>query len=363
MSNGSRFWGFTTSFLIIGWLLIALISTTSLYYQRAQSIGWWEILPVKMGVWFFWGVYAVGVFRLSRFFQAWLRARWAMLTGHLLTAVMSVLINVFFYSLIVYWIGLGGMDSLGLNAIFWLLLPGLFEWYFIIYCAIVIFTYAYDYYKQYRTKELQTLQLEKRLIQAQLQTLKMQLHPHFLFNTLNTIAAQVRLDRKPTAVTMLSGLSTLLRTSLGQRDRQTVSFEEELDFIRQYLDLEKERFSHRLEVEYAVGAAVRSTSVPAFLLQPIVENAVYHGLSKQLEARRLRIRAEIVGNRLQLSIYNDGPLLPPDFDLTHYRGIGLSNTLERLSQLYGADFSFAISNRPSGVEVALNLPVQNIEDE
>jgi LytS/YehU family sensor histidine kinase len=235
----------------------------------------------------------------------------------------------------------------------------LFEWYFIVYWAIVLFTYAFDFYNRYRKKELQTLQLEKRLIQAQLQTLKMQLHPHFLFNTLNTVSSLVRQEQKGTAISMLSGLSSLLRLSLAQRDRQEVSLQEEIQFIKHYLNLEKERFGEGMQIHYELEATALEVAVPAFLLQPLVENAVYHGLAKKLDARRLEISAKVINEHLQLQIYNDGPPIEDDFDPVYCNGIGLSNTLERLSQYYDGKFEFEIKNCRNGVMINMQLPTQN----
>lgn len=342
---------------LIPWLLIALISTTALYFQRGQSIAWLDILPVKLAVWLFWGLYGLLIFRLARRF-GWKPGQWWKTIGfHIPFSLLTVVIQVLFYSWIVFLLDLGGMRDLSLSTIFTTLLPGLLEWYLIIYWAIVIFTFAFDYYKKYRNKELQALQLEKRLIQSQLQTLKMQLHPHFLFNTLNTIVAQVRLEQKQTAIKMLSGLAELLRISLNQRNTQIVPLEEEIRFTEKYLELEKERFGGRLEVDIQFDPEMANFPVPALLLQPLVENAIYHGLAKKLEARKLEISGLKAGEHLRLTIRNDGPALPEDFNLSYYTGIGLTNTIERLSQLYGPDHDFSIRNVDSGVQVVILLPL------
>lgn len=346
------------SWLLVCWLLIALISTTGLYVQQQGAVGWWHILPVKLAVWLFWGLYGLFIFWLARRF-GWQSDRWWQTLGfHLPFSVLSVVIHVFFYSSIIWLLDLGGMRANGVINIFLFLLPALFEWYFILYWTIVIFTFAFSYYNKYRDQELQTLQLEKRLIMAQLQALKMQLHPHFLFNTLNTIVTQVRTDQKSTAIRMLSGLSDLLRTTLNNSDRQLVGLQEEIQFIKQYLELEKERFGDKLQPELDLDPNSLSWEVPSFLLQPLVENAVYHGMAKRLDARILRIRSAIRSGRLELEIYNDGPALPDNFDPAYYSGIGLSNTIERLSQFYAADFDLSLQNTGSGVSVLLSLPSQ-----
>ena len=337
-------------------LLIALISTTTLYVQREGAVDWWAILPVKLAVWLFWGLYAIVIFRLARYFRWNPGDRWKTLGFHLPFSLLTVLINVFFYSWVVYLLDLGGMQAMGLGNIFRILFPALFEWYFIIYWTIVIFTFAFDYYNKYRDQELENLELEKRLILAQLQALKMQLHPHFLFNTLNTIVSQVRLDQKKTAVNMLLGLSKLLRTILQHSDRQVVPLDEEINYIRQYLDLEKNRFGDRLQLRFELDPASLRLNVPSFLLQPLVENAIYHGLARQLGAHVLRLRTLLAEDRLLIQIYNDGPALPADFDPLYYTGIGLSNTIERLSHFYGDDFDFSIENQMAGVEVNISLP-------
>ncbi|PHN03287.1 sensor histidine kinase [Flavilitoribacter nigricans] len=351
---------FRPQWLVFCWLLIALISTTALHMQREGLVSWWAILPVKLAVWLFWGLYAVLIFRLTRQFGWDPRQRWKTLAIHLPFSVLTVLIHVFFYSWIVYLLNLGGMQALGLTAIFHLLLPALFEWYFIIYWTIVIFTLAFDYFRKFRDQELRSLQLEKQLILAQLQALKMQLQPHFLFNTLNTIVSQVRLDQKETAVRMLSGLSELLRITLKHSQHHLVPLSEEISYVQQYLELEKDRFGDRLDIGFEIEPATRELEIPSFLLQPLVENAVYHGLARQLNARELRIRSRLQEGRLEIEIYNDGPALPTDFDPAYYSGIGLSNTIERLSQFYGDDCTFEIRNSGAGVLVRLRLPQKNL---
>jgi len=186
--------------------------------------------------------------------------------------------------------------------------------------------------------------------------LKMQLQPHFLFNTLNTVASLVRQDQKPMAVEMLSDLSSLLRTTLLKKDEQQVSLTEEVAFLKNYLALEKKRFNDRVKVEWELASDTLKANIPVYLLQPVVENAIYHGLSKQLAATRLLIQAQRQGDVLRLSVYNDGPALPVDFDLTFSTGIGLTNIVERLSQFYPDRFDFSIHNKDKGVEVVIELP-------
>ncbi|GJM34129.1 MAG: hypothetical protein DHS20C18_31300 [Saprospiraceae bacterium] len=341
------------------WLLIALVSTTALYYQLKSGVAappWLNIFVVKLAVWGFWGIYALLIFRFARRFR--LNRDQPILTGllHLFFCLFSISVQVLFYALIAYGIGLGAFKEMGLLASFKALFVGLFEWYFIIYLSIVLVTYAFDYYQKFRKQELQALHLETQLVQAQLQALKMQLQPHFLFNTLNTIASLVRQERSKMAIEMLSGLSELLRITLSQKDQQQISLESELAFIRRYLELEKKRFGDKIQIEMQVAPEALDASVPNFLLQPIVENAIYHGLSKKISARKLMIKVQKTGEKLLLKVYNDGNGLAPGFDLTFSNGIGLSSTLERLGQQFEDHFQFSLNNHADGVEVMIEIP-------
>jgi LytS/YehU family sensor histidine kinase len=198
--------------------------------------------------------------------------------------------------------------------------------------------------------------LETQLAQAQLQTLKMQLHPHFLFNTLNAIAGLVRDSRNKAAVNMLAGLSDLLRYTLENAGKQEVPLKEELEFLELYLDIQQMRFSDRLRVELQIEPETLGALVPNLILQPLVENAIRHGVSRRAASGTIGVSAKRDDALLCIRIYDDGPGLKRDKG----RGVecvGLSNTRARLRQLYSEDQRFSLTEREGGgVEATLIIP-------
>lgn len=220
--------------------------------------------------------------------------------------------------------------------------------------TVVLLLYVIEFYKKYKTADLTSRELEARLTQAELMTLRMQLQPHFLFNAMNTIAMQVRGGANSQAVEMLSGLSDLLRTSLARAGRTWISLKEEFDLVKAYLAIESERFPDTLKVEWDLDPAVMGFQVPNLILQPLVENAFKHGVGKVLGEALIRISARKEGNYLHLRIQNSGPELEPGFQWREATGIGLHNTQSRLKGLYGDDFRLGLSQ--CGKElICLNL--------
>jgi two-component system LytT family sensor kinase len=239
----------------------------------------------------------------------------------------------------------------------WSYLPAL------IYVAITLALYAFSFYREWRagqrlTHELQVAnaQLETRLVRASLDALKMQLHPHFLFNTLNSITSLIRNNRTREAEDIVAGLGQLLRRSLDHRQEAMDTLERELDFLQRYFEIERIRFQDRLKVEFDIDPKCLRAQVPGLLLQPLAENAMKHGISKDPTARLLRISAARDGTRLVLTVYNDGPPLPKD-DADLNRGIGLQNSYARLAMLYGDEARLRLRDHaPRGVRAEIILP-------
>jgi LytS/YehU family sensor histidine kinase len=223
----------------------------------------------------------------------------------------------------------------------------------IVYGAVVGVCYAIDYYGKYREREHLASQLEAQLAQAQLDSLRMQLHPHFLFNTLNGIVGLVRDNKNQAAVSMLVGLSDLLRHALEHSTQQEVELKEELNFIKLYLDIQQMRFSDRLKIEIGVLRAL----VPNLILQPLTENALRHGIGQSLASGIVEISAHRDDGFLRLQISDNGVGLAKDWQLKSSGGIGLANTAARLQQLYGENHRLDVRNREGGgVEVVVVIP-------
>ncbi len=241
---------------------------------------------------------------------------------------------------------------------------GWFMWSYLIYWMILGGLQAYRYYERYMSSELQLERLEKSYSQARLNALRMQLDPHFLFNALNTISSHVERDPKLTRL-MIEHLGDLLRMSLESKDRQEVPLAEELAFLDHYLAIQKIRFGRRLKVEIDIAPEVRYASVPSLFLQPLVENAIRHGISPRASGGTVSVTAEPVNGKLAIRIADDGAGLPPGWSLEKSTGLGLSVTRERIAGLYPNDEgSFVIKGREEGgtlVEIVLPLKVMGEE--
>jgi LytS/YehU family sensor histidine kinase len=229
----------------------------------------------------------------------------------------------------------------------------------LIYGAIVGVCYAIDYYRKYREREFVAAQLEAQLAQAQLDSLRMQLHPHFLFNTLNGIVGLVRDNKNDAAVRMLVGLSDLLRHALEHSDRQEVQLREELNFIKLYLSIQQMRFPDRLQIDLDIDPATSKALVPNFVLQPLIENALRHGIGRSAGAGSIGISSRRENGSLLITVSDNGAGLPNHWQLKTNCGIGLANTAARLQQLYGENHRFDIHNRDGGgVEVEIVIPMR-----
>jgi len=229
------------------------------------------------------------------------------------------------------------------------------------YWAILGVGYGRQYYRKFRDRELRAAQLEAQLTQAQLQALKMQIHPHFLFNTFNTISSLMHRN-VDAADGVLARLGDLLRYSLHNVGVQEVTLREELDFLRRYLEIEQTRFEDRLRVKISVDPDVLDFMVPNLILQPLVENAVRYAVATRASGASIEIGAKKVLGQLRLSVLDDGPGLPPGYDVAANEGIGLRTSRERLQQLYGDEQRLKLSNRsPRGLEVSIIMPIRPFE--
>jgi LytS/YehU family sensor histidine kinase len=225
------------------------------------------------------------------------------------------------------------------------------------YSAIVGITYATDFYRRFKERELAATQLSAQLSRAQLRALRMQLNPHFLFNTMNTIAMLVRKQESDEAVRTLAGLSDLLRYVLEDTSTHEVPMRQELEFIERYLAIEQIRFADRLQVRVDADPDTLDAHVPNLLLQPIVENAIHHGIARRASASLVEVSSRKVGDTLVLTVRDDGPGLKGMGESGVIEGVGLANSRARLAQLYGEVQSLELTDAPThGAIATITLP-------
>ena len=230
-----------------------------------------------------------------------------------------------------------------------------FDWEMMTYWAIVCLSHALLYYRESRDRKLRASQLETRLVEAQLKTLQQQLHPHFLFNTLNAISALMHRDVAAADRTLMR-LSDLLRLTLERLGDQEVTLEEELDFLRKYLDIERTRFADRLVVRFDISPETLPALVPTLLLQPLVENAIKHGVARKSGAGHIDISAHREHDKLWIEVRDDGVGLSEDALTALHKGIGVSTTRARLQHQFGADYRFEFHRLSQGVAVVVAIP-------
>ena len=224
-----------------------------------------------------------------------------------------------------------------------------------LYWAVLSVSYAVEHYRKYRERELAAAELETRLAQAQLEALQAQLHPHFLFNALHTIGTLVRTGDAQRAVRVVAGLGDLLRRVLDEGGAQEVPLKQELEFIRSYLEIEQVRFRDRLRVTIHAAPDTLDAAVPPLVLQPLVENAIRHGITSRVEGGTVLVGSRLFDGRLLLTVRDDGLGIPGGAGPRP--GVGLANTRARLERLYGLDFELAVENAPEGgVEARIALP-------
>ena len=231
------------------------------------------------------------------------------------------------------------------------------DWLLMTYLFLIGVAYALAYRRQSEASALNTAQLETRLIEAQLQSLQRQLHPHFLFNTLNTISGLIRTDPDG-ADAMIDRLGDLLRMTLHKSGIQEVPLKEELDVLQKYVEIEQTRFGNRLTVEMHVQPETLDGQVPSLLLQPLVENAIRHGIAPNARPGWIAVYASRDERDLVLQIRDSGDGLPPDRLMALNRGVGLDNTRARLEHLYRDRYQFTFSNLERGFCVTIRIPFQ-----
>jgi signal transduction histidine kinase len=331
------------------WTLLGLFFASRsilIYSYRGEDFDWRLPLLMSLTEWYGWGALAPAILWLGRRvpFQrgSWLRATLVHLPASVFFSLVKVVMDGWLLPLVTgLEIPVSSAYKLHSNLL--------------TYWAILGASLALENYRKYRERELRASQLETRLAEAQLQVLKMQLHPHFLFNTLHAISTLMHRDVEA-AERMLTRLSDLLRHSLEHVGVQEVSLKQELEFLDRYVEIEKVRFGDRLAVEVRVDPELLDARVPNLILQPLVENAIRHGIAPRAAGGRIEIEARRDNGMLDLEIRDDGPGLSEVAGKEGNGGIGLANTRARLEQLYGAAHRFELSDAAGG-GLAVNLAI------
>jgi two-component system LytT family sensor kinase len=227
----------------------------------------------------------------------------------------------------------------------------------VLYAFVFATTFAIDYRERIARQQLEAARLNEQLSIARLKALRHQMEPHFVFNALNAIAALIRDHRSDEAVTAVVGLSDLLRRAAEDSNRSQVTLADEMEYLERYLEIQKVRFADRLQVAIEVPPALLSATVPSLSLQPLVENAIKHGIAKNARGGVLQIKVSRSESGLDVNIYNDGPTLPADWESRRH-GVGLTNLRARLQILYGDKFALTLRNEgDTGVNASLHLPL------
>ena len=354
--------------LAVGCAYSVFAAAVSFWFTRGTGLSLWSlqrdasahpsyILLMNVLLWTSWAAFAPLVFQLARWFRFdrdhWRPAMVFHLPASLIvTSTHIVVVASARYALQNAW-GVPASWAANVQEAFFRTLD--FE--LPVYWGLVGLQHALDYHREVRAREIDAAHLETRLVEAQLQALQRQLHPHFLFNTLHAISALVHRD-PDRADEMIERLSVLLRVTLDKVGVQEVTLAEELDYLRAYLDIEQVHFGERLEITYDIDGYALDALVPNLVLQPLAENAIRHGLEPRLGRCRLRIAAECVGDVLRLQVIDNGRGLSDAIGSAGNRGVGVSNTRSRLERLYGdrAHLAFA-SGRDGGVAVTIEMPL------
>src|SRR5262249_3386030 len=341
-----------------GWTLIGLFFSTQIYLifsvMQEKTISWWWAIRSTVPDWYVWALFTIFILQLSRRFRVE-RVGWrvallvhipASLAFSVLHVAMAVsVLNVFETMTghtISWWAKFRSNFALS------------FHWDVLTYWTIVGIGLSVDYYHSYQERKVKTHQLEAQLAQAQLQALKMQMHPHFLFNTLNSISVLMNTD-VVAARRMMARLGDFLRLTLQKSGAEKIPLRQELEFLNCYLEIEKVRFQDRLTVQTDIDPLVMDVSVPNLILQPIVENAIRYAIAPRSTAGRIEISAGMQNENLRLQVKDNGP----GIKIPIPEGLGLRNTQARLQQMYGELGLFhAAAAAEGGTVVSIDIPAR-----
>jgi len=339
-----------------GWAFLGLVLSLEVYFNMRAEMSWADFAEVaipQFGRAAMWACLAP--------FILMLRARMPLSSGHW---VGGVLFHILFSFLVMATFYLGRIEAYSIffdpiTGGFWHAASRSFYGHNMVdmayYWAVIAFGYGGELQRRFKNEEIRAVQLESRLIEAELKALREQLKPHFLFNTLNTISVLVRDGKNEMAVTLLARLGSLLRMSLDGTHKNETTLRVEMDFLERYIEIQKARFPDRLTVAISIDEEALGVPVPWLILQPIVENAILHGVAPKSGPGRVDILGRVENGSLHLEVLDDGPGLPENRRVVE--GTGLANTRERIAKLYGGAGRMTLSGRPTGgISVEIILP-------
>jgi two-component system, LytTR family, sensor kinase len=330
------------------WTLVGLSFAIHFYLNSSKTgrgVSWGEAVTFSLADWYVFALLSIPVVKLARHFPFERRTCGWVTLIHLIYSVLFSFGFMFLRAIVGeaqhwFWPG-SGLPFLQAFP----LLTKTFQYNIWVYWVILSVCHAFDYYQKFHERELRASELEKSLAQAKLQALQSQMNPHFLFNTLHTISALMHKD-VDAADRMVMKLSELLRLALDNTASHEVPLSQELNFLERYLEIEQTRFRDRLKVEMQIAPETLGARVPNLVLQPLVENAIRHGIERHARPGRIILRAARHNGQIELEVQDNGDGLPPGGPKRE--GIGISNTRSRLQQLYGSHQKFELQNVPSG---------------
>ncbi len=339
------------------WTLVGLAFASQFYLSSTllgRAVTWGQAISYSLGDWYVWALLSVPILMVARRFPPEGTQVWRTAGIHLAAALVCSLVYVLLRSAVGVAHGWLAEEPVGFGEVFQPLLVKTYPCNLLVYGVIVTISHAVDYYRKYHERTVHALELEKHLTEARLQSLLRQLKPHFLFNTLNGIASLMHSDVNA-ADKMLVRLSELLRLTMHHPGQPLTKLRDEIAFIEKYLEIERIRFRDRLTAQVFVEPGVLDAEVPSLLLQPLVENAIRHGIEPRPGPGRIAIGARRDGAQLLLTVRDNGAGVPPGG--FKREGIGLANTRARLRELYGERHEFTLANHPEGgLEVRISLP-------
>jgi two-component system, LytTR family, sensor kinase len=344
-----------TTFGVFTLIALAFASSNyATYTIKHEPVSAWDTFGYSATEWYLWALMCPLIFAVVRRFPltgaTWLRR----LPMYLLTWAGCHLVVVSAYIVMERQWGTAAMQVMPMRQLILLYVTKKIAFNLLVFTGIAVVAHAIDLYQRYRERERRALQLETQLTKAQLEALKNQLHPHFLFNTLNTISALLHRDVE-SADRVVSRLGDLLRLSL-QEGQQEVTLRQELTFLQHYLDIQHTRFQDRLSFVQRVDPETLDAMVPSLILQPLVENAVRHGIEPRSTPGQITISARRDNGQLTLEVGDNGQGVQ-SAKTAGCAGIGLANTRARLEQLYGTKHRFTFANRvEGGVLVTMEFP-------